>query len=829
MPNPPGSPELLLLVADATTGKPVPQATIHYLLVEDLDDFVLNRPELKSDSNGAAVIRYPTAAPRLMASALAPGYAPRRILFEPEFGERIPTTYTLNLIPNDRPVGGTLLDPDGTPVPDAEIRVFFMSLASHSNIEMAREAVGTAQLRGTTIARSDSQGRWSTTAIPPAHPGFMLTASHPGFAAARIIDAAPGRAPAAGSPAHDPLTRLWAGSLTTTLQPGFRVNGVVRDRHGQPVPGAALVHQPLTDNERRTTADARGEFTWDHVLPGRFAFTASSPGHAPMFTMVQATPGMPPVEVTLGTPHPLHVRTVDPQGAAIEGVHVIPLGRDGAPVLGSGKTNPEGRLTWPDAPAGETLQLTLLKPGWTETRDVPVTIDPSEGEREHVLTLTPAPVLEGRVIDSVSRLPIAEFRAIAGNASGWLRGSTHHGYDGVLRLPFPNPDARGRLRIEAPGYEAFVLETLPATHEPLEIAMARAEPDRGFHGIVLQPDGRPAGGVEVALLDLGHTHPPIRLGHRALGRGNMDFLVETTTADGRFRFTPESSGRALIAIGDGGLAVEAADRSNPAREIRLKPWGRIEGRIAPNLRNSDGCEVWIQPMPDKTGLHLMLSSPNSRPDASGAFSFDSLPPGTYLVSLRTPNHGPEHHRRMVTVEPGGCAQVTLADPGPRVRGRLAIQPAPAPHTTQGSLWVSLASHTLPPPFRFPAFATPPAPDELNRLRQEAGRVNALRSAVIVAEVASDGSFTSLEGLPPGDYRLGVHVLDLEQPALRKLSDKLPPELQEANRRTFARHRAAHGTPVVEVPFTLPQPHDSNPSPDVHDLGDIDVRLGPGGG
>jgi|GEM_PF-3512386 len=169
--------QLLRDFVDAATGQGIPDAEVqvHAMSWETL---FKESSSQRTDSNGVALVRFETNTQHLVVGALIPDWAPRCVRFDPHRGDIIPDQYTLRLSPTDQAIGGTLLSPEGQPVAEAELRIFFNSGGDHTQREPAREYTGTASYFQTVISRSGLDGRWSSTLIPRNHPGFQITALH---------------------------------------------------------------------------------------------------------------------------------------------------------------------------------------------------------------------------------------------------------------------------------------------------------------------------------------------------------------------------------------------------------------------------------------------------------------------------------------------------------------------------------------------------------------------------------------------------------------------------------------------------------------------------
>jgi RNA polymerase sigma factor (sigma-70 family) len=808
--------ELLLLVVDAATGQGLPDAEVQVDAMS-WENWPGAFSSQRTDSNGAAVVRFRTNTYSLVVGALVPGRTPRCVRFEPHRGDIIPEQYTLRLPPTEQAVGGTLVSPEGQPVANAELQIRFFGILRESGTEYT----GTAKTDGIVMGQSGTDGRWTSTWIPRAHPGFQITAHHPDFPPTLVTQVGPGLAPNPGSAQRlDTHQKLWARQLTTTLNRPLQLVGKVTDSLGRPIPKAVLLHSPHNWNQRRAETGDDGRFLWNNLQQGAFAFTAMAPGHGPRHIQAMVDSDSPPADVVLPPSAPLRLRIIDSTGAGVEGVRAIPEAWDGALYFAMNPSGPDGRIEWRDAPANEEFQLYVAKFGWGERRDVAVVADGSE----HEIVLGPTPRIHGRVLDAESGRPIAEFQAIPSDRGPqwpepkWDRSNAQVCRNGDLQLAFVEADPPYRFRIEAEGYLPYVHEPIqpgPFPAHPLEIHLQLADANNAIHGTVLQPKGDPAAGVEVHLIEKADR---IRLGRHSLRREGGNPFSTTTDAEGRFRLPSEAAGDWLIAAGEAGFVLAKPPGPGEPATLQLQAWGRIEGRIDLPDRARPDQSVWLDPGHTLTSP-LMTFISKAEPDFEGRFVFDSLLPGQYTVSLRIADARPGHHRTPVTVEPGRTTEVRIADPGPRVKGRVVLQgPGGTPVGVAG-IAVTFASPNLPPGNLGPFFQQLP-PQEAEQRAIEIHRLQLLRSSIVAAFPDSEGRFVTLEGLAPGDYLLGIHHTSLnDRPGQTTPQDDIM-------RQVHWRYLLTSHPDIAELPITVPAPAEAAEPGAIQDLGDITVTVPP---
>jgi hypothetical protein len=821
--------ELVLRVIDALSHQPLCGAEIVCRLGKRSSSTPLQvLPGPPTNDQGEAGIRVEEDLDHLVVGALLPGWAPRCVRWDPSRGDRVPESYTLRLKPIERAAGGVLRSPDGLPAADAEIRLFFLSGGDHSDREPQRETTGTSGFSATVVARSDAEGRWSTRLIPEDHPGFLLSAHHLDYAATPISMAGPSVAPTPDwAESTEATKRLWLGQVETVLERPLRVTGTVRDASGIPVPDAEVIlSRNGIQKERRTRTNSQGKFSLDGLRGGSFEAMILSRGFAPSFPCFLVHPEALPVEVTLQRSEALRLRVVDASGSGIPGVLVVPAGLRGCEQVWEGRTDANGRVEWPDAPPDTPFPIYLRKPGWVEVRDREVLADGSE----QTITLRTAALIRGRVVDAATSLPIAAFKVVPRSEyDRWDRGDTHHGHDGDFTLEVGRGMNSFRFRVEAKDYRPTVVGPLDpgqVATSPLEIRLTRADPALAIQGWVLLPDGSPAVNVEVGLLSAGTQR---HIGRHNLGPEGDHLPDQQTDGAGAFRFPPEATGEAVVAVADFGIAESKVPEPGQPLTLRLQPWGRIEGKLEGRLRKNPAEMVYLVPRGDRVGSLLALANPTAVCDSNGRFVFHTVPPGTHALHLCIHEETGTRpcYRRPVTVPAGGTVDIRIAEAGPIVKGRLVVD-ASAGMQLSGD-WkdfaVTWAAQDLPPPPR-PLPGHPLPVEERERLLAETRRIQDLRSGILSAFPDSHGCFQSPEGLAPGDYVLGVHSVP-ELPIVAATAKSGRGRIQHPTIRHILRWaRIKQSTPFLSIPFRVPASDKLPEHQDPIDLGDIRVHVPP---
>ena len=704
------------------------------------------RFDLATDEKGTAEVPYPPDTGRLDVGVVCSGWAARFATWRTDLDTAIPADYTLRIDRVTNWMSGRLRDERGKPVANAVVEMEF-SASDMAQEENPRERFGF--LGSAPVARSDQDGRWACAVVDRNArriPG--LRARHPDFALARVASAT--RAADSDGAQGQSTNLLWSGNLVTTMSVGLKLTGRVVDEQGRPVAGARIDHEPAFSEPLHTEADAQGWFAFGGLAAAGFDFYVTAPGFAQDYRNVTVQAGMGTVEVRLKPGAVLRLRLVDEYGYAVSGGRVALTGPGGIYMPGlnwSALSGLDGRIEWSSAPAGQMLNLCASKaPEFGMSRGTVVKAD----GQEHVIRLGRTFAVSGRVTDAETGKPVLEVKSFPGYGEGegcWWRGATRHSTDGTFVVHFTEPRWPWRVRVEAEGYAPFISEPLqPDPSGTLDVALRRVDPSRTVRGVVLRTDGQPAAGAEVALLSPEHG---ASLGLARFTRQALDDkLILAADAAGRFAFPEERNVHTVVAVCSNGFARVPLGDTKQAMEVRLEPWGRIEGAIDASAR---GRPVKCVRVDDLLGLDLPGSLRldcqryYSTPEADGRFAFEYVPPGSLCVWLDAGEHGnpplkPYHHPVWIEVPAGGTAQVTVAEAGYRVMGRFIIPGREGDWTNQTR--GAVLDGDWPPEPATPPRHYPTAKQWVGAFF-DPGRLT----------IAADGRFESRDPVVPGTYRL----------------------------------------------------------------------------
>ncbi len=518
-------------------------------------------------------------------------------------------------------LGGLVLGPDSGPLPGAWAEVEF-AYPTHA-AATACMACGTSS---PALDRKEADAAGS----------FVLTAPRPGLYRVRL--GAPGHLTVALGPQAvvedlqlEPA-RLEPVSLVSVhvLGPDGRPAGGVDVRGvAQPAKGTGGFRiGPWQPEERhaRTGADGRadlplaeGEVLVVELIPWELRSAAVTSSGEPV-TLRATREGLQHLVVLDGEGQPAPRTLVWAEGAA----------------RATAMTADDGKLALAAPLHDLRLELEGAGGAWASARVVG-----GRGGELYPVDLEPPVVSTGRVLDGITRAPVAE--AVVWCHEAALPRWTDTGPDGRFRLPVLHP-ALCQLEVVAPGY--FPLHRREPLAADATLLLDRAAT---LAGLVVDRAGAPVAGAE------------LRASATELWPGGWPRAW--TDPQGRFRFThlPARAAGVVLASLDGyrssetAIVTPALGEAAPPLRLVLEPGEAVAvGRVVgPGGAPLEGVSV-----------RLVGGSADrrTRSDPDGRFRFAALAPGSYRLLAQLPGFGP--------VERGLVAGPQAAD-----WGTLALEPA----------------------------------------------------------------------------------------------------------------------------------------------------------
>jgi RNA polymerase sigma factor (sigma-70 family) len=703
-----------------------------------------------TDEDGVCAVSLPRDVGRLDVGVFSAGWAARFATWKPMQDDPLPAEYTLQVDRVTNSIGGWLRDGGGNPVGGAKVWIEFGGIGDAAWRETPRERVGV--MFAAPAATSDKDGNWSCAIIPGQNPGFRLEARHPDFATAPVVSWYP------DAPQDEKVKQLWAGTLVTTLGRGLEIKGRVTDEAGQTIAGATLEHKPTEDDAIRVKTDTNGDFVIPRLKPETFGFAVSAKGYAPEYRELEVKPGLEPIQISLKPGALLRLQVVTEAGVEVPGVTVSleEWGEHRHALTWGGKSGSDGRIVWRSAPPEAELELCARKDGWCYTRYIRVKAD----DEEHKIILVPALNLSGSVTDAGTGVPIETFKVIPGYGEGpanqvWERLGARPGAKGQFKLAFIESRQPWKLRVEAEGYQPFVVERIaPDFSRVLEIALTPAQASDTIRGVVLLPNGTPVAGASVALLTLNYGASLHRSSFQTDGTGT----VTNTDPQGNFAFAADPHAHSVAAVSAAGFVKLRVKNFAEPVTLKLQPWARLEGTLAPSERSR---QLENMTLMDNAcwnyhgALTLDINTFKVKPDSEGRFVFDRVPAGFFSLYINRKMGTPMSCQTDVELRPGETTQATVGGSGRTVTGRFVEEGSgPVVWNKFGPSANLNKKKTVDDKL--------PKPPSLNKDESELWAVDFWQSAEARkylrrnrgygVTVAADDSFAA-ENVPPGTYDL----------------------------------------------------------------------------
>ncbi len=749
-------------------GKPVAGATV----TADPDWLNLARTTT-TDAEGKAtlaVANTPGAAHSLRLTK--PGMAVTEISTE-EAGRLAPTA---RLFPGVR-YGGVVRNEAGEPVPNVSVRLACESTVSPTGWMM-------------TALLTDAEGRWLAPVLPSTGGSLQISLTHPDYAPQTVGNLA--------------LAELGKQQAVLVLRRGDHLAVQVLGPDGKPVPGARVSWDKEGEDgiQGQGTTDADGRVTSPQAFVGRLQVAVQAEGLAPALATVDEGSGQPELTVHLGPGGVVKGQVVDVAGQPVPGVRVTADQRQRHRTLSWGATtDAAGRFVWAGAPREGEVEINLKKTGYLKLYFYRLRAT----DEEQTIVLPPPLVIQGTITDAETGKPVPDCSLVPGvvwlqdgvsleESTFWQPRDKQRVTNGHYRFTEDACNARQSLalRIEAEGY-------LPASSGVLRIDAGEQVCDFQLHkgtpitGTVRLPDGQPAAGAKVYLVETGKT----LILAAGMEPREWEGKTATTGPDGHYELPPATGDWWLVATHANGYGDLTADAWTQTPYLPLQPWARIEGTCyrGPTPRPDVPVSFYLERPPSVLRPDLSRETPRVRcsprvhTNAEGRFVFARVVPGKGHISsgdIGTIPHTPiPEQSTHVELAPGETFRVTFGGSGRPVVGRVSLpERGGAPvawNRLDGTLDRSVKVD--PPKPERPPFVDDRSSEEARKRAQEwfesaDGKVylktlmrhqEARKNAMANVEswhrnvpVSQDGSFR-IEDVPTGYYELRISFMLADNP------------------------------------------------------------------
>lgn len=686
---------------------------------------------------------------------------------------------TAELLPGIR-YGGVVRNEANEPVPNAAV-----DLAYDTTVHSVRWTTATVL--------TDAEGHWTAPILPSAGGSLQIRLLHPDYAPQTVKNL--------------PLAELNEQRAVLVLYRGSHLAVQVLGPDGKPVPGAKISWSKggYSSALGKGTTDADGRFTSPQALHERLHVTVEAEGLAPAQETVEGGPDQAELTVRLEPGGVIQGRVVDVAGQPVAGVRVAAgRWRRSETLSWNATTDAAGRFLWFGVPREDEVEVNLTKTGYLQLYGYRL----HATDEEHTIVLPSPLVIQGTITDAQTGKPVPDCTLVPGTywaqdgvplerSTFWETTDRQRVTGGHYRLTKDACNASQGLvlRVEADGYQ-------PARSEVLRIDGGEQVCDFQLHkgtsitGTVRCPDGQPAAGAKMYLVEVGKT---LFLADGMVPR-EWAGKTATTGPDGRYELPPAVGDWLLVAIHADGYGELTTAAWAQAPDLPLQPWARIEGTcyLGANRRPDTPVNFSLSRL-DSFGLRLNGASnaprvqciPRTRTDADGHFVFPRVAPGEGQISsgdVGTEPHSPIPERwTRVKLPAGKTLRVTFGGSGRPVVGRIVLPTrdgAPIAWSgVDGTLYPSV--RVDPPQPERPPFLDESSEEARKRaqewiktadgkaygeamMRHQKARSKAMANVDNWGcrfRVAKDGSFR-IEDVPAGYYKLHVCFTAADGPDLR---------------------------------------------------------------
>ncbi len=771
------SARLALKVIDSETQLPLPEVrlTLHEITVFP----TRSTNVFATDRTGVGLLPRPTAEVpywNYRVELYRDGYVPKYVSWSLGQGDlfaEFPAEYTAKL---DRatPIGGLLQNENKEPIAGAII----MFSVNGPSPGAGRERERLTMMGNYHSETTDAEGRWRCNHVPKNFGPITWRPIHPEYQEEVFQCDSPGSS--LSNTRRLPASDFLAGTVVMVLKRGLKVEGVVADQEGRPVPGAKVTQDhKFRYAEAQTTTDERGHFLFQNGRAKELVLTVQAEGYAPTNFFTKPEPDMQALSFALPPGNLLRVQVVDDAGVPITTAvaEVSPDQLNFPRFWWVGKTTAPGQISWNSAPFQEEYQVSAR--GYEGPRKLKLVADGTDQrvvlKRESTRVQAETRVFV-KVVDAVSKLPIESFKVLVDYtriATGGSSASTYSvgaatGREGEYKFKTDGSIVSVAVAVDAAGYypARSTNSTVGMRELTINLELVRAS---NLSGMVQTPDSIAVSGAAV-ILCAGRDKGYMRAGGILQASGSRNESWVETDKDGQFSLGRKTDERAVVIGHKLGFAEASVEQVQNTGVITLRPWGRIEGVLRLTEQTVKGQTVEITNMRWRYGpeanVQIMIEAVT---DAEGRFVFDGIPPGEHRVEFqpgfRKGKTGimPLSHGVPIVVKAGETSRVALAESGRTLKGQVSALDIDEPiDWLQDVHQLTLKLHDSELPKRenytsqadfyaaFKAFGD----NEVAFWSSDEGKAVQRASRRYVLLFKKDRSF-QVEKVPPGTYQLEI--------------------------------------------------------------------------
>ena len=777
---------LRVTVLDSKTGEPISGATGKHGL--QLTTNANANFTWESDSNGVMEIQVPQLDIEQMnqfgIGVRAKDYASREISWLCSTGHvmsLVSTQYTVRL-EHGITLSGTVVNDSGESLPGVHVGVNGSNYRGFSIETSDGKVTSPPQKReedfsefsvvsddtGPTAIITDAAGKFQIAHFPSDLHALLIDLLAPDGARQKFTTPN-GKSLSADETVEVGFDELKNGTARLIIPRGFPVDGIVVNDSGEPIVGAEVVEASQWGNLKvlsRSKTDSTGSFHLVNRPAREMIFAASAEKYASVSIVAKVRSGMEPVRLQLPNEQPLRGHVVDEAGHPLHaGIQLADYLNEGLGFEWKGETDADGKFIWRGAPTNELVFAMNSMDGAFDFRLLRLRATTNE-QLIVVRSIGGTVHIRGKVFDAETKKPVENFIVqISKEQHGEPRDVPEdqlelHGNAFEIKIPSsdftPGWMPVWQVKIETKDYESTLSREFMFNEgdQELEFALKRGGK---FLGTILTPDGMPAAKaqIETAAKDYGvEARENGRLGMYGYEKGSAH-----TDATGHFELKKITKATALVVYHESGWAIAPVVEGENKFDLKLQPWGRIEGTLSqggiPGVGKKVNLENLIWDFTDP--LRFLCEA---KTDRDGHFVFEKLPAREYKLVLFTQNKAANRNEYISTmqtpveVRAGETTTVTFGSAGTSVSARLRAPASLAKLKWKNSFAMLRRDVALP--------ADPPRSDFVSNAAHTAARLARIHDPVFMTAShelrdylgkVSDDGVVSFENIPAGNYIL----------------------------------------------------------------------------
>lgn len=666
---PPATNQFLFRVLDAQSGVPVPDAPLTLVRWSSAS----KRTEARFTTSRAGVATLPRpndeATNWHYSIKVEPdGYVPKYVSWSWAQGDLlkdVPLEHTTKL---DRGtlIGGIVTGELNEAI--AGVKVIFSVSGMAPGAGKERERL--TMLGNYHTEETDIHGRWRCNHVPAQFGMIHWKLVHPDYQGATYRTDGPDSTTLLVPviPQADFLTQKAA----MVMRAGISLTGTVINESGKPIAGAKVTRDHdfwgMEQGANQLT-DMQGRFRFRNLAQTKVTLTVAAKGFAPTNHVVEVRSGLAELQFTLLPGRLLRGRVVDNEGRPVAKAEVqLEVDERNLEVFEwSAKTDANGRFEWKSAPHSKE-KFVVIASGHEIKHGLDLVADGTE-QTVVLAKAKPRSVrVSGVVTDTATEQSIETFQVlIEESANGGISRYAVTGRAGRYNFQTRGAGQRFITEVRADGYMPARM-TNEVNGEPERLLNFTLTTGSPIEGILQLPDGQPVPGATVGLLTGRERLFMSKPGQIQFGMTSVENAV--TDSAGKFVFQPRLQTRTVVVAHKLGYAESPVAALASTRTLMLRPWGRIEGRLASHDRTVSNVVIRlgsiISPVESLSPLSPVWFHFETRTDAQGQFVFETVPPGDRRLSV-----GPDFvDGKGLLVEPGETTYAVLGGLGRTVTGRV---------------------------------------------------------------------------------------------------------------------------------------------------------------